>query len=174
MIWSTSVNFFEEAIKYYANILTPFSALVTNKIKELLSFNLPVDMICPSHGIVWRDNPKQIIEKYMEWADKYNENQITLVYDSMWKSTRKMAEAIAEGIKSVDSDVAVKLFSASHADKNDILTELFRSKAFMVGSSTINKMYCLLFQECWTWSRGSASRIRRQPRSDPMAGAENI
>lgn len=130
---------FEEAIKYYANILTPFSALVTNKIRELLSFNLPVDMICPSHGIIWRDNPKQIIEKYMEWADKYKENQITLVYDSMWKSTRKMAEAIAEGIKSVDSDVAVKLYSASHADKNDILTELFRSKAFMVGSSTINK-----------------------------------
>ena len=52
---------YQEAIKYYANILTPFSPLVTNKIKEVLSFNLPVDMIATSHGI-WRDNPAQIIE----------------------------------------------------------------------------------------------------------------
>ena len=61
---------YQEAIKYYANILT-FSPLVTNKIKEVLSFNLPVDMIATSHGVIWRDNPAQIIEKYLEWADNY-------------------------------------------------------------------------------------------------------
>ena len=59
---------FQEAIKYYANILTPFSKFVVRKIEEILSFNLPVDMICPSHGIIWRDNPLQIVNKYMEWA----------------------------------------------------------------------------------------------------------
>ncbi len=53
---------YQEAIKYYANILAPFSPLVTNKIKEVLSFKLPVDMIATSHGIIWRDNPAQIIE----------------------------------------------------------------------------------------------------------------
>lgn len=130
---------FEEAIKYYANILTPFSALVTNKIKEVLSLELPLNMIATSHGIIWRDNPAQIIEKYLEWADAYQENQITIVYDTMWNATRKMAEAISDGIKSVDDAVTVKLFNAANTDKNDIITELFKSKAILFGSSTVNK-----------------------------------
>lgn len=130
---------YQEAIKYYANILTPFSSLVANKIKEVLGFNLPVDMIATSHGIIWRDNPGQIIEKYLEWAGAYQENQITIVYDTMWNATRKMAEAIAEGIKSVDKDVNIKLFNAANSDKNDVITELFKSKAMLFGSSTVNK-----------------------------------
>ncbi|MBU5438766.1 anaerobic nitric oxide reductase flavorubredoxin [Tissierella sp. MSJ-40] len=130
---------YQEAIKYYANILTPFSPLVTKKIEEVLSFNLPVDMIATSHGIIWRDNPVQIIEKYMEWANAYQENQITIVYDTMWNGTRRMAEAIADGIKSVDKYVTVKLFNAAHSDKNDVIAELFKSKAMLFGSSTVNK-----------------------------------
>ena len=130
---------YQEAIKYYANILTPFSKLVKNKIEELLSLNIPVDMICPSHGIIWRENPLQIVNKYMEWASDYQENQITLIYDTMWDATRKMAEAIAQGIKEVDNSVNVKLYNSSRADKNDIITEVFKSKAILIGSSTINK-----------------------------------
>ena len=130
---------YQEAIKYYANILTPFSMLVTNKIKEILSFELPLNMIATSHGIIWRDNPAQIVEKYLEWADAYQENQVTIAYDTMWNATRKMAEAIAEGIKSVDNTLTVKLFNAATTDKNDLITELFKSKAILVGSSTVNK-----------------------------------
>ena len=130
---------FAECIKYYANILTPFSTFVTKKIEEVLSFNLPLNMIATSHGIIWRDNPAQIVEKYMEWANAYQENQITIVYDTMWNATRRMAEKIAEGIKSVDKDVAVKLYNAANTDKNDIITEIFKSKAILFGSSTVNK-----------------------------------
>lgn len=129
---------FAEALKYYANILTPFSPLVMKKIKEVLALNLPVDMICTSHGVIWKDNPVQIIENYLKWADNYQENQVTLVYDTMWNSTRKMAEAIAEGIRQTDSSITVKLMNAAKEDKNDIITEVFRSKAILTGSSTIN------------------------------------
>lgn len=129
----------EEAIKYYANILTPFSALVTNKIKEVLSFELPLNMIATSHGVIWRDNPAQIVEKYMEWADAYQEDQVTIVYDTMWGATRRMAEAIGQGIHSEAQDTTVKLFNAATTDKNDIITELFKSKAILFGSSTVNK-----------------------------------
>lgn len=130
---------YQEALKYYANILTPFSHLVTNKIKEVLDLNLPVDIIATSHGVIWRDNPVQIIEKYLEWADNYQENQITLVYDTMWNGTKRMAEAIAKGIQMEDKDVVVKLYNAAKTDKNDIITELFKSKGILVGSSTVNK-----------------------------------
>ena len=132
---------YQEAIKYYANILTPFSKMVENKIKEILSFNLPVDMICPSHGILWRDNPLQIVNKYMEWAKDYQENQVTIIYDTMWNSTRQMAEKIAAGIKLSNKDITIKLFNSNstHTDKNDIISEVFKSKAILVGSPTINK-----------------------------------
>ena len=130
---------YEEAIKYYANILTPFSKLVDKKIKEVLALNLPVDMICPSHGVIWRDNPLQIVNKYLQWADAYAENQITVAYDTMWNGTRRMAEAIAHGIESADPNITVKLFNVARSDKNDVITEIFKSKAVLIGSPTINK-----------------------------------
>ena len=79
MLFNDLVNQYElnaEAIKYYGNILNPFSKLVTKKIDEIVALNLPVDFICPSHGIVWRENPVQIVTKYSEWAINYSENQI--------------------------------------------------------------------------------------------------
>jgi len=130
---------FTECLKYYANILTPFSPLVEKKIKEFLSLNLPLDIICTSHGVIWRDNPVQIVEKYMAWANSYKENQITIVYDTMWSGTRVMAEKIAKGIHQADPEINVKLFNSAKADKNDIIAEIFKSKAVVVGSPTINK-----------------------------------
>jgi len=130
---------FNECIKYYANILTPFSPLVTKKINEVLSFNLPLDIICTSHGIIWRDKPQQIVEKYLNWADNYQENQITIIYDTMWNGTRVMAEKIASGISEVDKEANVKLFNIAKTDKNEIITEVFKSKAILVGSPTINR-----------------------------------
>jgi flavorubredoxin len=130
---------FQECIKYYANILTPFSALVEKKINEFKSLNVPVDMICPSHGVIWRDNPLQIAGKYLGWAKNYKENQVTIVYDTMWNGTKNMAEAIAKGIKSADDKAVVKLFNIARSDKNDVVTEVFKSKALLMGSPTINR-----------------------------------
>ena len=59
----------------------------------------------------------------------------------MWNSTRKMAEAIAEGIQEADSFVTVKLFNSSKEDKNDILSEIFKSKAILIGSPEVNGGY---------------------------------
>lgn len=132
---------YQEAIKYYANILTPFNKFVTKKIGEVLGLNLPLSMICTSHGVIWKDNPAQIVEQYLKWADNYQENQITLIYDTMWNSTRKMAEAIAMGIEEADPNVTVKLFNTSKEDKNDVVTEIFKSKGILVGSPTINGGY---------------------------------
>jgi anaerobic nitric oxide reductase flavorubredoxin len=112
---------------------------VKKKIYELLDMNLSINMICTSHGVIWKDNPLQIVNKYLEWANDYQENQITIVYDTMWNGTRRMAEAIAEGIREADSSVVIKLYNAAKFDKNDIITEIFKSKAILVGSPTINR-----------------------------------
>lgn len=127
---------YQEALKYYANILTPFSKLVKLKIKELLALNLPVDLICPSHGIIWRNNPLQIVEKYNEWADNYHDGSVVVLYDTMWESTKDMANAIALGLK--HKGVTVKVLNVAKRDKNDIITEIFKAKGLIVGSPTVN------------------------------------
>ena len=132
---------FAEATKYYANILTPYSKMVAKKIEEVLALHLPVDLICPSHGVIWKDQPTQIVEKYLEWAKDYQENQITIVYDTMWNSTRKMAEAIAKGIEQSDPKVQIKLMNTSKEDKNDVITEIFKSKLILMGAPTVNNGY---------------------------------
>ncbi|HHV07775.1 MAG TPA: anaerobic nitric oxide reductase flavorubredoxin, partial [Firmicutes bacterium] len=74
-----------------------------------------------------------------EWSQAYQEDQITIIYDTMWNGTRRMAEAIASGIKEADDKNNLKLYNAAKTDKNDILTEIFKSKAVLLGSPTINR-----------------------------------
>jgi len=126
----------EEAIKYYANILTPFSNLVINKIDELKKLNLPVDIIAPSHGIIWRKDPMQIVEKYYGWASGKNDGSVVIIFDTMWNATEKMAHAIGEGLEK--EGVIFKLFNLAVSDRSDVITEVFRAKGILIGSPTIN------------------------------------
>ncbi|KNZ40914.1 anaerobic nitric oxide reductase flavorubredoxin [Acetobacterium bakii] len=130
-------DLYQEAIKYYANILTPFSAILRKKLDEIIAFGLTIDIIATSHGVIWQDNPMQIVTKYAQWAGDYQENQITIIYDTMWNGTKKLAEKIAEGISLADPDVEVKLFNLPKSDENDLITEVFKSKMVLIGSPTI-------------------------------------
>ncbi|MGM0380774.1 MAG: MBL fold metallo-hydrolase [bacterium] len=127
---------FEEALKYYVNILTPFSSLVERKIEEIEEMELALEMIAPSHGVIWREDPGQIVKKYKQWAAQEPEEKAVVLYDSMWGATRKMANAIGEGI--VDAGVDCKVIPAATTDRNDALVEIFKAKTVVVGSSTVN------------------------------------
>lgn len=131
-------DMFHEAEKYYANILNLYNAMVKKKVDEIVAMNLPLKLVAPSHGVVWRERIADIIKCYQQWACDYQTNQITIIYDTMWQATRHMAEAIAEGIEQQDPTVRVVLMNAVKDDKNDILLEVFRSKAILVGSPTVN------------------------------------
>ena len=128
---------YEEALKYYANILTPYSNLVAKKIEEVLSLHLPVDMIAPSHGVIWRQEPLQIVRKYQQWAAQIPEKTAVLLYDTMWEGTRRMAEAIGLGL--AEEGIPHKIFPMAVSDRNDVLTEVFKAKAVLVGSPTLNQ-----------------------------------
>ncbi|MCH4888398.1 anaerobic nitric oxide reductase flavorubredoxin [Acidaminobacter sp. JC074] len=131
-------DLYTEAMKYYANILNPFSMILKRKLDEIIGMNLAIDIIATSHGIIWRDNPLQIVSKYQDWCEAYQENQITIIYDTMWNGTKRMAEKIAEGIQLEDSEVEVKLYNISKTDDNDLALEVFKSKAIVVGSPTVS------------------------------------
>lgn len=127
---------YEEALKYYANILTPFSPQVLRKIDEVLALNLPVNTIAPSHGIIWRKDPMQIVKRYQQWAAQVPEKTAVITYDTMWDGTRRMAEAIGEGLFS--ENITYKSFLLPASDHNDIVTEIFKAKAIILGSPTFN------------------------------------
>ncbi len=130
------IEVYQEAIKFYANILTPFSDLVIRKIDEFKKLNIPVDIIAPSHGIIWRKDPLQIVNKYYEWAQGKNDGSVVIIYDTMWKATEKMGQAIGDGLEK--EGVKYKLFNMAVCDRNDVLTEVFKTKGIIIGSPALN------------------------------------
>ena len=127
---------YQEALKYYANILTPFSDRVAKKIADLLEMKLPVDIIAPSHGVIWRRDPLQIVEKYRQWAAQVPERRAVVLYDTMWEATRRMAEAVGDGLAA--EGVPHKLFHMAVSDRNDVLAEIFQAKGIAAGSPVLN------------------------------------
>jgi anaerobic nitric oxide reductase flavorubredoxin len=126
----------EEAKAYYANILMPLAPLIIRKIQEVVALGIPIDMIAPSHGIIWRKDPMKIINAYLKWSAGEKENKVIIVLDTMWGSTDKMAKAIAEGL--ISQGVEVKILKLRASEESDAVTEILDAKAVLVGSPTLN------------------------------------
>jgi flavorubredoxin len=124
----------EEAGKYYANIVLPFGDQV-KKALEALS-GLEIDMIGPSHGIIWRSFIPKILEEYQKWATNQTVNKAIIVYDTMWGSTEKLAYMLREGLSEVGVPVTMKNLKTTHI--SDVMTDLLTSKLVIIGSPTIN------------------------------------
>jgi flavorubredoxin len=127
-----------EAQKYYANILLPFSGLVARKLTEVQKMNLPIRMIAPSHGIIWRKDIGRILDAYTKWSTPGGETGCVIAYDTMWGSTHLMAEEIAQGM--LDAGIPVKILRTSTTDTNDVIAEMAKYKGLVVGSPTVNRM----------------------------------
>ncbi|MCM8801283.1 MAG: flavodoxin domain-containing protein [Candidatus Omnitrophica bacterium] len=124
----------DEAKKYYANILWPLGSIILKKIEELQKMSIPIEMIAPSHGIIWRKAPSKIINSYIAWAKNETEPKVVLVYETMWGSTERMARMIVEGI--INSGLEVRLFDVTRSDRTEIIKEMLEAKGFIFGSST--------------------------------------
>jgi anaerobic nitric oxide reductase flavorubredoxin len=124
----------DEAAKYYGNILWPLSSLVLKKIEEVQKLNLPIKIIAPSHGIIWRKDPGQIINAYLSWAKNETKAKAVVVYETMWGASEKMARKITQGI--TDAGISVKLFDIASADRTEVIKEMLDAKGYVIGSST--------------------------------------
>ncbi|MBI4972255.1 MAG: flavodoxin domain-containing protein [Candidatus Omnitrophica bacterium] len=126
----------DEAAKYYANILWPLSGVILKRLQEVKQLNIPIEMIAPSHGIIWRQDPQRIINAYVSWAKNETKKKIVLVYETMWGATEKMARAVAEGI--VDAGIEIKIFDITQTDRTEVMKEMLDARGFLFGSSTHN------------------------------------
>ncbi|MFX1368374.1 MAG: FprA family A-type flavoprotein [Promethearchaeota archaeon] len=129
-----------EAEKYYANILWPLSRLVQRKIEEVIELGLPIKIIAPSHGLIWRQNPLEIVTRYLQWAKGGRvSDKVVIAWDTMWESTTKLARAIAEGIRDAGMNPLLRLIP--HSDRSDIIADLLEARGILVGSPTLHNEY---------------------------------
>jgi flavorubredoxin len=140
------------ARKYYANILLHFSPRVQALLKDVAKLNLKIDMICPDHGILWRDNPSKIIDAYDTWSRQEPTKKVVVIFDSMWESTAKMARAITSGVES--EDVNVRLMNTRKWHRSDIITEILDAGAIAVGSPTLNNNIFPVIADVMTYIKG--------------------
>ncbi len=126
----------EDAATYYANILMPLAPLILKKIEEIVNLGIKIDMIGPSHGIIWRKEPEKIINAYIDWSKGVARDKILIVYDTMWGSTEKIARSILRGINK--EGVEAKLLKLRENHRSAVIKEVLDSKVVLVGSPTIN------------------------------------
>lgn len=124
------------ARKYFANILLLYSPLILKLVDRVKEMGLALDMICPDHGIIWREEPLKIVQAYVEWSLQKPKRKALVVYDTMWHSTERMAEAIVESLR--QEGVDAKPFHLRKWHRSDIVAELLDAGAVIVGSPTIN------------------------------------
>jgi flavorubredoxin len=124
----------QEASRYYANILMPLWRSVGKAIKALEG--VQIEMIAPSHGVIWRTTPSKILGSYQDWVSGKTRNKVIIVYDSMWGSTQILANNIADGLASKGVDVIIHNLTVSH--NSDVIADLLDAKAILVGSPTLN------------------------------------
>ncbi len=123
-----------QAKKYYANIVMPFSRHVVKALETLK--DLEIEMICPSHGVIWRNHVPTIMERYVRWSSLEPEDYAIVVYDSMWHTTETMAIEIVEAF--MEAGISARLLDLKHNHISDIMTEVLSAKYIAVGSPTIN------------------------------------
>jgi anaerobic nitric oxide reductase flavorubredoxin len=125
----------QESLRYYVNIVAKFSKPTLNAIGKL--GGIEVEVIAPSHGLIWRSNPGRIIELYKKWAEYANgptEPGITLVYGSMYGNTERVMDVVAQGIAS--TGVPLQIFDAARTHVSYILPALWVNRGVMIGAPT--------------------------------------
>jgi flavorubredoxin len=147
----------EEARKYYANIVLPFGGQVKKALGDV--GGLDIEMIAPSHGIVWKKHIKEIVEEYTKWASNETEKKAVICYDTMWGSTKKMAFAIQSVLE--DQGYATSIYNVSLTHISDIMTDLITAEYICIGSPTLNNNMLPTVASFVTYLKGLAPKNRK-------------
>jgi flavorubredoxin len=145
-----------EAAKYFANILLPYCSFVTRLLDKMGKLNLPIKMVAPDHGPIWRKNIKRVFEFYSTWASQKRANKAVIIYDTMWESTALMARVISDGLASAGTSAKVMRLDSSH--RSDVATEILDAGALVVGSPTLNNTIFPTLGDVLTYLKGLKPR----------------
>jgi anaerobic nitric oxide reductase flavorubredoxin len=128
----------DAVVDYYANILMPFGNIIKTKLADIQKLGLEIDMIAPDHGIIWRTYPGKVLQMYSDMAGGKSQLSISIVYDTMWHSTEKMALAIVQGVK--DEGIACKVIKLRATPMSVAVKEFWKSRGCLIGTPTLNNI----------------------------------
>lgn len=146
----------QEAKTYYANIVMLYNRPIARALER--AGGLDIEMIAPSHGIIWRGHIGEILSAYKDWVAHKTAAKVVVLYDTMWQSTGKMAHAIVEG--ATESDVDVKLHNVRASNLTAIATEALDAAVIAAGSPTLNKTLMPEMAAVLTYLKGLSPRGR--------------
>ena len=146
----------ENAASYYANIVFPYGDQVLEALDVVE--NLPVDIIAPSHGLIWRSDLPVILKNYRKWASNQTDGNALIVYDTMWGSTQKMALALREGLEDSGVPVTMKSLQTNHISQ--VVPEILDAKLVLVGCPTLNNGMLPSVAEFLTYVKGLRPKNR--------------
>lgn len=141
-----------EAATYFANILLPYTNLITALLDKVKAVGLEIDIIAPDHGPIWRKNLSNILDNYRTWAEQKPTSKAVVLYDTMWHSTERMARAVEEGLREGGARVKVMSMNASH--RSDVAYEILDAGALVVGSPTLNNNIFPTMADVLTYLKG--------------------
>ncbi|VGO17621.1 Nitric oxide reductase [Pontiella desulfatans] len=124
----------QEAKAYYANIVMLYGRPIAQTMAR--AADLEIEMIAPSHGVIWRSHIKEVFEAYQKWVVCKPTPKVVVLYTTMWKATEQMAQAILEGAQ--ECDVEAQLYNVDSTHMTRIVTEVLDCATVAIGSPTLN------------------------------------
>jgi len=152
--WDTVLG---EAAKYYANIVMPYGAQVSKALGAVGT--LEIDMVAPSHGVIWRTHIKEILEEYTKWSNNDTQKKAVIVYDTMWESTKSIAESVRKAF--TKKKIPVCMMDLGKNDISDIITHVLEAEYICVGSPTLNNNLMPKVSAFLTYLKGLAPKKRK-------------
>jgi flavorubredoxin len=143
---------------YYANILMPFGSLIKDKIAEIQKMGLDINIIAPDHGVMWRSHVPRVLESYLGMANGKADQTVSIIYDTMWKSTELMTVPIAQGLR--DEGIDYKILKLRATPMNVVITEFWKSRGTLIGTPTLNNIMFPSLAEFLTHLRGLRPKDR--------------
>ena len=139
-IFADEVNFerdwLDDARRYYTNIVGKFGASVQTLLKK--AAGLDIQMICPLHGPVWRENISWYVDKYLTWSSYAPEERAVMIaYGSIYGNTENAANILA--CRLADRGVRnIAVYDVSSTHPSVLVSEAFRCSHLVLAAPTYN------------------------------------
>ena len=141
-----------EGARYFGNILMCYAPQIKKLLEKVAALGIAPEFIAPDHGPIWRDNLSKILDAYGRWTAQKPTKKAVVVYDTMWQSTEKMAQAIVEGLLAGRAQPKLMPLKAFH--RSDVAGEVLEAGALLVGSSTLNNNMLPSVADVLTYLKG--------------------
>jgi flavorubredoxin len=146
--------------EYYHNIILPYSAQVLKILDLLAELGLSVDILAPDHGLIFR-TPKDVastLKAYRAFALQRPRKRALIIYDTMWRSTERMAHALFRGLAGSGVETVVMNLKQNH--HSAVMTELADCGLLAVGSPTHNNGILPLVTAALSYLKGLRPKNR--------------